>query len=152
MCQEFIGADYAEVAAIENDDDDEPIDFERFSQEIFGMSLEETVEVEKDLHVCDNEERNWDEPASTLLDIFREEEEEQQESGDESEDLPAQRHVNILEVLDHVAVLQQFARNKGMIQVLQSLNSVASKFEREYLKSQNHATQSLLTDYFAFGE
>ena len=50
--------------------------------------------------------------------------------------------------LNHVIYLKQFLMNKGFTNVVEDLSKVESKLEKEFVKQQQRATQTSITDFF----
>ena len=50
--------------------------------------------------------------------------------------------------LSHVIYQKQFLMNKGFTDVVEDLSIVESKLEKEFVKQQQRATQTSITDFF----
>ena len=50
--------------------------------------------------------------------------------------------------LNHAIYLKQFLMNKGFTDVVEDLSKMESKLEKEFVKQQQRATQTSITDFF----
>uniref|UniRef100_A0A8W8I2G5 HTH CENPB-type domain-containing protein n=1 Tax=Magallana gigas TaxID=29159 RepID=A0A8W8I2G5_MAGGI len=69
----------------EDEDDDVPLAVLQLSRELFGCEFRELVKMDADMETCDNQERDWDKPASEIIEEMNEKEDEDYEE-EESEE------------------------------------------------------------------
>lgn len=121
-----------------------------YSNEIFGVSVEESVLIEEEVAVTDNSAKNWEAPANELLNVLDEECDQLVESEDESE--TQSQPLDLLDAFDYIQKLTNLALIHGMDSVITELSSIRSSFEKVHLLKYNKNKQSLLTDYFKIDE
>ncbi|XP_052696591.1 tigger transposable element-derived protein 4-like [Crassostrea angulata] len=69
----------------EDEDDDVPLAVLQLPRELFGCEFRELVKMDADMEACDNQERDWDKPASEIIEEMNEKEDEDYEE-EESEE------------------------------------------------------------------
>lgn len=69
----------------DDDDDDVPLAVLQLSRELFGCEFLELVKMDANIKTCDNQERDWDKPASEIIQEINEKEDEDYEE-EESEE------------------------------------------------------------------
>lgn len=67
------------------DDDDVPLAVLQLSRELSGCEFLELVKMDANIETCDNQERDWDKPASEIIEEINEKEDEDYEE-EESEE------------------------------------------------------------------
>lgn len=69
----------------DDEDDDVPLAVLQLSRELFGCEYLELVKMDANMETCDNQERDWDKPASERIEEMNEKEDEDYQD-DESEE------------------------------------------------------------------
>ena len=95
------------------------------------------IEAESLLKTSDDPEINWEAKES--------EEEKEDPTNDYSTDTVISSFPT---ALNHVIYLKQFLMNKGFTDVVEDLSKVESKLENKFVKQQQRATQTSITDFF----
>jgi len=145
LCNELFGADLEAVLTIGYDGRDQQ-SWNNLALDIFGVSLEDINEIEKEMMICDDTQINWEISSSELLENLNETFEEEYESDAEIEnDIPT-----LSEALDQMSGLRKLALSMGKIDVLEQVSHLSSLFEREFLENRNKCRQTRVTDFFIF--
>ncbi|XP_062609218.1 tigger transposable element-derived protein 4-like [Saccostrea cucullata] len=124
-----------------DDDDDVPLSVLKLAHEVFGCEFNDLSEMDQTLSTCDNSAKDWDRPATDLLNTL-------ESDGSESESDSDNKETNCCSVSDaHIYAdkLKEFAQFHGNTRLLSSLMSAS-----EYLNdmSLNSSKQKPITDFF----
>ena len=109
------------------------------------------IEAESLLKTSDDAEINWEANTCDIVEVL--DEKEKAESEEEREDATDDYSTDTLissfpTALNHVIYLKQFLMNKGFTDVVEDLSKVESKLENKFVKQQQRATQTSITDFF----
>ena len=156
--QELFGATVDELREIDannedsdNGDDDHEIDFNLVAKKVLNHSIDELIEAESLLKTSDDAEINWEANTCDIIEAI--EEKEKAKSEEEREDATDDYSMDTVissfpRALNHVIYLKQFLMNKGFTDVVEDLSKVERKLEKEFVKQQQRATQTSITDFF----
>ena len=158
LAEELFGTTVDELREIDanneksdDDDDDEEIDFNLVAKKVVNHSINELIEAESLLLASDDAEINWERNTCDIMEAF--DEKEKAESEGEREDATDDYSTDTLissfpTALNHVIYLKQFLMNKGFTDVVEDLLKVERKLENEFVKQQQRATQTSITNFF----
>ena len=135
----------------DDDDGDDEIDFNLVVKKVVNHSINELIEAESLLKASDDAEINWDRNACDIIEAFDEKEKVESEKNreDATNDYSTDTLISSFPTaLNHVIYLKQFLMNKGFTDVVEDLSKVESKLEKEFVKQQQRATQTSITDFF----
>ena len=109
------------------------------------------IEAESLLKTSDDAEINWEANACDIIEAL--DEKEKAESEEEREDATDDYSTDTLissfpTALNHVIYIKQFLMNKGFTDVVEDLLKVERKLEKEFVKQQQRATQTSITNFF----
>ena len=157
LAEELFGATVDELHEIDvsneesDDDDDNEIDFNLVVKKVPNYSINELIKAESLLKTSDDAEINWEANTCDIIEAFEEKEkaESEEEREDATDDYSTDTVISSFPTaLNHVIYLKQFLMNKGFTDVLEDLSKVESKLEKEFVKQQQRATQTSITDFF----
>ena len=155
MAEELFGATVDELHEIdannEESDNDDQIDFNLVVKKVLNHSINELIKAESLLKTSDDAEINWEANTCDIVEVL--DEKEKAESEEEREDATDDYSTDTLissfpTALNHVIYLKQFLMNKGFTDVVEDLSKVESKLEKKFVKQQQRATQTSITDFF----
>ena len=109
------------------------------------------IEAESLLKTSDDAEINWEANACDIIEALDEKEkaESEEEREDATDDYSTDTVISSFPTaLNHVIYLKQFLMNKGFTDVVEELSKVESKLEKEFVKQQQRATQTSVTEFF----
>ena len=109
------------------------------------------IEAESLLKTSDDAEINWEANACDIIEALEEKEkaESEEEREDATDDYSTDTVISSFPTaLNHVIYLKQFLINKGFTDVVEGLPKVESKPGKEFVKQQQRATQTSITDFF----
>ena len=120
-------------------------------KKVLNHSIDELIKAESLLKTSDNAEINWEANTCDIVEVL--DEKEKAESEEEREDATDDYSTDTLissfpTALNHVIYLKQFLMNKGFTDVVEDLSKVESKLENKFVKQQQRATQTSITDFF----
>ena len=158
LAEELFGATVEELREIdanneESDDDDadDEIDFNVAAKKVLNHSIDELIEAESLLKTSDDAEINWEANACDIIEALEEKEkaESEEEREDATDDYSTDTVISSFPTaLNHVIYLKQFLINKGFTDAAEDLSKVESKLEKEFVKQQQRAAQTSITDFF----
>ena len=135
----------------DDDDDDDEIDFNLVAKKVLNHSFNELLKAESLLKTGDDAKINWEANACDIIEALNEK--EKAESEEEREDATDYYSTDTVissfsTALNHVIYPKQFLMNKGFTDVVEDLSKVESKLENKFVKQQQRATQTSITDFF----
>ena len=145
-----IDANNEESGDEESDYEDE-IDFNLNAKKVLIHSMDELIEAESLVKTSDDAEINWEANACDIIEALDEKEkaESEEEREDAADDYSTDTVISSFPTaLNHVIYLKQFLMNKGFTDVVEDLSKVEKKLEKEFVKQQQRATQTSITDFF----
>ena len=158
LAEELFGAAVDKLREIDanneesdDDDDDDEIDFNLVAKKVLNHSIDELIEAESLLKTSDDAEINWEANACDIIEALEEKEkaESEEEREDATDDYSTDTVISSFPTaLNHVIYLKQFLINKGFTDVVEGLPKVESKPGKEFVKQQQRATQTSITDFF----
>ena len=109
------------------------------------------IEAESLRKISDDAKINWEAITCDIIEAL--EEKENADPEEEVEDATDDYSTDILisnfpTAFNHVIYLNQFLMNKGFADVVEDLSKVESKLKKEFVKQQQRATQTSITDFF----
>ena len=134
-----------------DDDDGDKIDFNLVAMKVLSHSMDELIVTESLVKTSDDAEINWEPNACDIIEALDEKEkaESEEEREDATDDYSTDTVISSFPTaLNHVIYLKQFLMNKGFTDVVEDLSKVESKLEKEFVKQQQRATQTSITDFF----
>ena len=117
----------------------------------FNHSISELIEAESLLKTSDDAEINWEANACDIIKALEEKEkaELEEERDDATDDYSTDTLISSFPTaLNHVIYIKQFLMNKGFTDVVEDLLKVERKLEKEFVKQQQRATQTSITNFF----
>ena len=157
LAEELFGATVDELHEIDvsneesDDDDDNEIDFNLVVKKGPNYSINELIKAESLLKTSDDAEINWEANICGIIEALDEKEkaESEEERDDATHDYSTDTVISSFPTaLNHVIYLKQFLMNKGFTDVVEDLSKVESKLENKFVKQQQRATQTSITDFF----
>ena len=158
LAEELFGATVDELHEIDvsneesdDDDDDNEIDFNLVVKKVPNYSINELIKAESLLKTSDDAEINWEANICGIIEALDEKEkaESEEERDDATHDYSTDTVISSFPTaLNHVIYLKQFLMDKGFTDVVEDLSKVESKLEKEFVKQQQRATQTSITDFF----
>ena len=145
-----IDANNEESGDEESDYEDE-IDFNLNAKKVLIHSMDELIEAESLVKTSDDAEINWEANVCDIIEALEENEkvESEKERVDATDDYSTDTVISSFPTaLNHVIYLKQFLMNKGFTDVVEDLSKVEKKLEKEFVKQQQRATQTSITDFF----
>ena len=121
------------------------------AKKVLNHSIDELIKEESLLKTCDDAKINWEANACDIIETLEEKEkaEPEEEQEDPTDDYSTDTVISSFPTaLNHVIYLKQFLMNKGFTDVVEDLSKVESKLEKEFVKQQQRATQTSITDFF----
>ena len=109
------------------------------------------IEAECLLKTSDDAEINWKANACDITEALKEKEkaESEEEREDATDDYSTDTVISSFPTaFNHVIYLTQFLMNKEFTDVVEDLSKVESKLEKEFVKQQQRATNTSITDFF----
>ena len=149
LAQGLFGDSLDEV--LRTDNDDSKVDFDVIAWEVFGVSIQEIIDIKSEVITCDKIMHNRYAPAKDILEnIQRDEEEEQEESDDDEGNKNTFDTIvpDFRTSIKYTSTVKKFAINNGMSAAVTDVASAETVMERKLLQRRNNATQKLVTDYF----
>ena len=134
----------------DHDNDDDGIDFSLVAKKVLNHSIDELIEAESLLKTSDDAQINWEANAWDIIEALEEKEkaESEEEREDATDDYSTDTVISSFPTaLNHVIYLKQFLMNKGFTDVVEDLSKMESKLEKEFVKQQQRATQTSITDF-----
>ena len=134
-----------------DDDDGDKIDFNLVAMKVLSHSMDELIVTESLVKTSDDAEINWEPNACDIIEALDEKEkaESEEEREDATDDYSTDTVISSFPTaFNHVIYLTQFLMNKGFTDVVEDLSKVESKLEKEFVKQQQRATQTSITDFF----
>ena len=131
-----------------DDDDSDEIDFNLAAEKVLNHSINELIEAESLLKTSYDAEINWEANTCDIIEAL--EEKEKAESEEEREDATDDYSTDPLISSYPTALityLKQFLMNTGFTDMVEDLSKVGSKLEKEFVKQQQRATQTSITDF-----
>ena len=157
LAEELFGATVDELREIDanneendDDDDDNEIDFNLVAEKVLNHSIYELIEAESLLKTSDDVEINWEANACDIIEALEEKEkaESEEEGKDATDDYSTDTVISSFPTALNVIYLKQFLMNEDFTDVVQELPKVESKIEKEFVKQQQRASQTSITDFF----
>ena len=158
LAEELFGATVDELRETDanneesdDDDDDDKIDFNFVAKKVLNHSIDELIEAESLLKTSDDAKTKWEGNECDIIEALEEKEkaESEEEREDATDDYSTDTVISSFPTaLNHVIYLKQFLMNKGFTNVVEDLSKVESKLEKEFVKQQQRATQTSITDFF----
>ena len=120
-------------------------------KKVLNHSIDELIEVESLLKTSDDAEINWEGNACDIIETLKEKEKTQ--SGEGKQDATDKYSTNAVTsnfptALNHVTYLKQFLMSKEFTDGVEDLLKEESKLKKEFVKQQQRATQTSITDFF----
>ena len=115
LAQGLFGDSLDEVLGTDNDDS--KVDFDVIAWEVFGVSIQEIIDIKSEVITCDKIMHNRYAPAKDILEnIQRDEEEEQEESDNDegNENLFDTIVPDFLTAIKYISAVKTFAINNEM--------------------------------------
>ena len=109
------------------------------------------IEAESLLKTSDDAEINWEANACDIIKALEDtgKAESEEERDDATDDYSTDTLISSFPTaLNHVIYLKQFLMNKGITDVVEDLLKVERKLENEFVKQQQRATQTSITNFF----
>ena len=158
LVEELFGANVDELCEIDanneesdDEDDNDEIDFMLVAKKVLNHSVDEFIEAESLPKTSDDAEINWEANACDIIEALEEKEkaESEEEREDATDDYSTDTVISSFPTaLNHVIYLKQFLINKGFTDAAEDLPKVESKLEKEFVKQQQRAAQTSITDFF----
>lgn len=129
-----------------DEDDDFPLAVHVLSRQLFGCDLMELIKVDKEFATSDTSMRDWEQPASKLLEQLKDtsDSDEEEEDVQTGQDIPLPCSVN--DCLDMISKLKVFATSQGKTDIFETVMDLEDKFT--HMKVANATTQRKISDFF----
>ena len=157
LAEELLGATVDELREIDvnneesdDGDDDDEIDFNLVVKKVLNHSINELIETESLLKLSDDAEINWEANTCDIIEAPAEKEkaESEEEREDATNDYSTDTAISSFLTALNVIYLKQVLMNKACTDMVGDLSKVESKLEKEFVKQQQRATQTSITDFF----
>lgn len=128
----------------DDDDDDVPLAVLQLSRELFGCEFLELVKMDANIETCDNQERDWDKPASEIIEEINEKEDEdyEEEESEECESVICRE-----KFCKNLAEMKVYAKVHGHAPILNKLTVIDDMITEEYIKCKS-GVQTKISDFF----
>ena len=142
-------ADNEEDDEDEDEDDDIPLAIMAMAKDLFGCSFNELSALDRQLHTCDNSTKDWDRPATQIIDEIQQADSDLNNSSDsEEEEEDSRTHIYSLSEMEEVIRRgKEFALANGNSVLLNSMIT-SDESLMDMRMDCNTTRQKKMTDFF----
>ena len=134
------------LAAVSKSDENIPLAALKLTKEIFGVEFSELVDIDKDLHTCDTQERDWESPAQQILNELNDSAHvPDDDSSDDDEPDDYTQVCSVSEASMMIAKLKKFGLHHGCSEMLECVSKLD---EQVALLSVTQCKQQKISNYF----